>query len=490
MALATRARANPLGRNTQPRIAIVGAGISGLNCALALADKGLNATIYEASGRVGGRMYSNNTGYWNDNQVTEWCGEEIDPEHTEILSLAARFGLITEHRLPASTTGQSDTYYLNGKYYSLADAVSDLGNAYPKIQDAFDAAGNITTYNQSTREGRRLDHTSVKSWIQHNIPGGVDSKLGQLLVLNSIDEYGADCSDQSALNLIYVLGGEDGDDTASNGTTSDEYHIRGGNEQIPQAIAAYLATQGTPVRTDMSMASIRMLPDGTYRMTFNSSVGISDVDADLVVLTLPFAVLRTLDYRHAGFDPLKTYAIQNQGAGRNGKLQLQFTHRLWNDAGPWGISDGQSYSSSGYMSTIDPTRAQFGDSGILDNYTGGRFTSRQQTQVPFATVENVGVQADVKYFLNQVAPVYPGLPDLWNGKATQSLPHLSPYFKCSYSYLRVGQYHKFSGYERVRQKNIFFAGEHTSVQFGGYMEGGAQEGARAAQEILTQFGLS
>jgi monoamine oxidase len=42
----------------------------------------------------------------------------------------------------------------------------------------------------------------------------------------------------------------------------------------------------------------------------------------------------------------------------------------------------------------------------------------------------------------------------------------------------------------VRQKNVFFAGEHTSVNFQGYMEGAAEEGARAGQEILTQLGLS
>jgi monoamine oxidase len=61
----------------QPKIAIVGAGIAGLNCALSLADKGLRASLYETSSRIGGRMFSNNTGYWSEQQVTEWCGELI-----------------------------------------------------------------------------------------------------------------------------------------------------------------------------------------------------------------------------------------------------------------------------------------------------------------------------------------------------------------------------------------------------------------------------
>src|SRR5262245_30474962 len=57
--------------------AIVGAGIAGLNCALALADAGIRSTVYEASGHLGGRMFSN-TNYFNANQVTEWGGELID----------------------------------------------------------------------------------------------------------------------------------------------------------------------------------------------------------------------------------------------------------------------------------------------------------------------------------------------------------------------------------------------------------------------------
>jgi monoamine oxidase len=52
----------------------------------------------------------------------------------------------------------------------------------------------------------------------------------------------------------------------------------------------------------------------------------------------------------------------------------------------------------------------------------------------------------------------------------------------------VGQCQAFAGYEGTRQKNIFFAGEHTSLDYQGFMEGAAREGRRAAQEILQQLG--
>ena len=90
-------------------------------------------------------------------------------------------------------------------------------------------------------------------------------------------------------------------------------------------------------------------------------------------------------------------------------------------------------------------------------------------------------------FLSQIEPIYPGITKQWNGRAMLSTPVTDPNFLCSYSYWKPGQYVGFSGYEGVRQGNIHFAGEHCSQDFQGFMEGGASEGARAANEILADL---
>jgi monoamine oxidase len=53
----------------------------------------------------------------------------------------------------------------------------------------------------------------------------------------------------------------------------------------------------------------------------------------------------------------------------------------------------------------------------------------------------------------------------------------------------VNYVHQYAGYERIAQGNLHFAGEHTSVDFQGYMNGGAEEGQRAGNEVLTALGL-
>src|SRR5579871_5882054 len=73
------ARLSPA-QKSPPRIGIVGAGIAGLTAALTLQDKGVPCQIYESSERIGGRMHSNTT-FWQEGQISEWCGEFIDREH-------------------------------------------------------------------------------------------------------------------------------------------------------------------------------------------------------------------------------------------------------------------------------------------------------------------------------------------------------------------------------------------------------------------------
>ena len=48
----------------------------------------------------------------------------------------------------------------------------------------------------------------------------------------------------------------------------------------------------------------------------------------------------------------------------------------------------------------------------------------------------------------------------------------------------MGQYTTFGGYERVRQGGVLFCGEHTSIDFQGFMEGAASEGTRAAKQLV------
>ena len=82
-------------------------------------------------------------------------------------------------------------------------------------------------------------------------------------------------------------------------------------------------------------------------------------------------------------------------------------------------------------------------------------------------------------------PVLPGVTAKWNGRATVDYWLGNPWTKGSYSFWKVGQYTRFAGVEREPEGNCHFAGEHTSVDFQGYLNGAVETGQRAAQELLS-----
>jgi monoamine oxidase len=462
-----------------PRIAIVGAGIAGLNAALTLQDAGYPATIYEASGRVGGRMHSDTTS-WDNGQVSEHCGELIDSAHTTILGLAARFKIPVADLTAAEPPHSTDSPYFFGQRYTSDQANHDFHPVYHAVKKDLDAAGFPTVYYSYTPAAAALDQTSVYEWIESRVPGGHGSTMGQLLDVAYNVEFGGETTELSALNLVYLLGFQPAPGKFSVFGTSDErYHLAGGNERLPRAIGA--ALPASSIQENTPLTAIARNSDGTFTLTFKKPA--KPVIADRVILTLPFSVLRTLDYSTAGFNAVKVTGIEQLGYGNSVKLHLQFKSRLWNQRGPWGISNGNSLADTGYQSTWDVTRAQDGSTGILVDFTGGNVAASFRGDVDDPAV----IHDYATRFLSQLEPVFPGITLQWNGIATLDVPALDPNIRGSYSHWKVGQYTLFSGSERQRSGNCHFAGEHCSTDFPGFMEGAAQEGARAANEILADY---
>src|SRR5438067_11959079 len=224
------------------------------------------------------------------------------------------------------------------------------------------AAGYPTTYTTHTAAGVALDQMSVYDWIESRVPGGHTSPMGQLLDVAYNIEYGNVSTVQSSLNLVYLLAFQP---VPGNfrifGASDERYHILGGNELLPKAIAASLPQSSIKLNT--ALTAIAINPDGSYDLSFSSPTGPRSMTFDRVILALPFSVLRTLNYRKVNFDILKVTAITELGYGAKAKLPPPLNARYWNDpAGPWvpsvGISNGLSYADTHYQNTWDVTRGQ------------------------------------------------------------------------------------------------------------------------------------
>jgi monoamine oxidase len=448
------------------RIAIVGAGLAGLTCAYELKQAGQVATVYEASDRLGGRSWTLR-GAFADGQLVERGGQLIDQGHTALRQLASRLGLQTDNLLQAEVNGSEPLYYFDGQPYTYGQATQDLNAIYQKLHSDLSAASYPTLYNSFTPRGQQLDRMSIVDWINESVPGGAGSKLGQLLEVAYTIEYGADAGQQSALNLLYLLGFSGQGQLNIFGHSNEKYAIRGGCDQVPTRLAAQLQGQ---IQTGRELVAVRQ-DGGTVTLTFRQG-SPRTVVVDKVVLALPFSILRSLDFSGAGFQQRKRTAIVELGMGTNSKLHVQFSDRHWQGLG----CNGETYADTGYQNTWDESRAQAGRSGILVNYTGGAVGASFGSGTPTKRAQQ---------FLAQLEPVLPGITAKWNGRATVDFWLGNPWTKGSYSFWKVGQYTRFAGVEREPEGNVHFAGEHTSVDFQGYLNGGVETGQRAAGELLS-----
>jgi len=335
-----------------------------------------------------------------------------------MMNLAKRFNLTLVDEVAAQPAGSFDTLYFDGHYYSQAQADRDFVPVNAVLQQQVNAAPS-TTYNSFNATGYYLDQLSVYGWIEKYVPGGHNSQLGRYLNSAYNQEYGLDTPVQSSLNLVYLLGYQPPTGPWQIYGLSDErYSILGGNQLLPEAIAATLPNGSVVIR--WALTSIRLTGRGGYTLTFKTPDGWTTVEADEVILTLPFSVLRCLDYSWAGFDRLKQIAIQQLGYGTNTKLVLQFSQRYWNTSGVWGTGDGNIYTNLFFQNAWDSSRGLAGATGVLTGYMGGsNGASFTGATFPYSSAATDPVVAKyARTFLSQLDRVWPGVGKYWNGLAT------------------------------------------------------------------------
>ncbi len=477
---------------TRPRVVIVGSGLAGLGCAYRLwAAHGLPSEIYEYNAhRIGGRVQTLH-GFFDAGQYAEQHGEFISSEHTQMRKLATSFGLRLDNVLkyPPHTRPLDYRLRFRGRFWSQAALDRDWHEWARAL--FLDGANNKapwpTLFNKSSAWARRWDHMPATEWIDKYIPGGLDSDFGLLCVAILLDEYGGPAEEQSALNLVYLLGFDDS--TASGlqpkkypelSGTDEKWHIHGGNDQVITGLAGRLPAGS--IRVGERLVALRARGQSGFTCTFSSGWATRDVLADHVVLALPFTKLRDVEMSGIDLPRPQQRAIRYEPLGSNSKIQLQFSSRVWN-ADHWtGNMYDDGIVQGGWETTVD----QPGQPGILIALPGGTVGAGIGRRYGLTNYHGPAPDAMARDFLRDFEVSFPGVTAAFNGKAYYAWSSGDPHIGGAYSYLKTGQYTGFNGIQSRRHGNLHFAGEHTSVDFQGFMEGALRSGYRCAAEIVTR----
>ncbi len=450
-------------------ILVVGAGIAGLTAAYRLRQAGVRADVIEANNRVGGRIRTVPK-VAGTLISAELGGEFIDTGHTNLISLATQLGLRAIDLVAVQAGFVPDTFFLEGRRFSLQQLIADFAPLATKINADLRTVGNNISYQDFTESAERLDNLSIAQYLDQ---ADTSTIVRQLLRIAYTAEYGRDPEEQSALNLLFLIGA-DANSFELYGNSDERYQIDGGNNQIVNRLADRLSDS---IETGTVLEGISLLPDGRYRVSLRSGQSAFDRTYERVLLTLPFSTLRDVKINVPLPQP-KLRAIQQLGYGTNSKLVTGYRSRLWRDLYR---STASVYTDLGFQNSWEATPFAPTANGLVTNFTGGK----QGLAIGSGTPED-----QAQRFLNEFERVFPGVRNLRTGKAVRAFWQGERYSKGSYSCYLVGQWTQMHGVEGERLGNIYFAGEHTSLGNQGYMEGGCETGQRAALEILKDLGVT
>ncbi len=467
------------------RIAIVGGGIGGLTAAHFLGLAGVKADVFEAQMRVGGRMFTDRTTYMNG-QLVELGGELIDSNHIVIPALARSFGLELDDLVAEAEANEvsPELFFFspNGANPSAVINAQTLADAFTPVAElmAMQAAASEGEDEASVTEFERIDALSIPQWLEQE--AGLVAVNGRLplirrvLELAYLEEYGLPAEEQSAWNMIFLIDFETPDPFRIFGDSDERFHLHAGSDAIPLAIADRIPDQ---IHLDHKLTKVVANQD-RFELSFDTSGGPVEIEADHVIYALPFSVLRDIDLTEAGMSEEKLEIINELGYGTNSKVMMQFTDKPW-ETGPR-ASDGSVITDVGTVQTVWSTsRGQDGKEGILTNFAGGS----RGLEMGDGSAEDQAAIA-----LADIDVVFPGTSASYiAGSAIRQHWPSNPFVKGSYASYRVGQW-RFFGLEGAREGNQHFCGEHCSEDFQGYMEGGADTGTLVAAEVLDDLGIA
>ncbi len=441
--------------------------MAGLNTAYKLSKAGLSATVFEGSDRTGGRMFTA-TNLLGDGLTTELGGEFIDSTHEEMLALMTEFGLERLDTMgPGTEALKPETYFINGRHYSHAQAARAFAPLATKILADYDALGDVVDY-KTEGGGSAIDRMSVAEYFDRI---GATGWMRELLDVAYVTEYGLDTGEQSALNFVFLIGTGDLEDATAMsllGESDERYKVRGGNQRIVDALASRLDSQ---IRRRHRLEAVRSRGTG-FTLSFQTDGGAVEQEADIVVLAIPFTLLRDVRM-DVELPELKRRVIRDLGYGANAKVMVGFNSRVWQRTG----YSGATYSDEPFQLAWDNSYLQPGAVGGLTLYSGGRLAleAGQGTREEVAARLMAGIER-----------AYPGATRARNGRVERFHWPTFPWTKSSYSCYRPGQWTTLAGAEGVPVGNLFFAGEHCSYDFQGYMNGAAQSGVDTAAAVMAK----
>ena len=433
-------------------ILVAGAGFAGLAAAHDLVDMGAQVLVVDARSRVGGRVWSARAPFV-ESQHAEAGADLIEETHEELFSLIKAYKLSTARilrhgfayvrpdpkgrpRIMSQSAGRG--------WARLAAALGDVVRPYKLAEQRWD-----------TPIASAIARQSVASWLDA-------IKADDDLRLTATGLRGFFLADPDDLSLIAIADQFGSDDSPA---PNAMYRIVGGNDCLATAIAQRLGDR-VRLKTEVVAVSQR---GPTVRVTLKDGSGQTPFNADYVVLAIPATLLRRIPITPS-LPARQHEAIATLKYGRATKTLLQTSTRFWRVPGrPRAFGSALPFGA-----LWDGNEEQRGRPGIVTLLAGG--AASEATQAIVNKEGPQGLLNALDWLGSKRAELLASQQVVWES---------DPFARGGYAYFDPSFDPELRGWLARPAGRVFFAGEHTSNRWQGYMNGAVQSGRRAAAEIAA-----
>ncbi len=437
-------------------VLVVGAGLAGLCAARDLAARGADVKVVDARDRVGGRVVTVRDGF-TDGQHAEAGADMIDEAHVEIRNLAADLNLplvrilnggFGSVRLGAGGKVRVVKRAALRGWERLATALAPLAHRYRLGERRWD-----------TPIASELAIRSVAQWL-------TDTEADEELRQTATCLRGFFLADPEHLSLLALVDQFASEDAPLPGRM---YRIEGGNDRLATALAAALGD-----RVVTSTELVAMSQRGSrVRASLKQGRQTVQMAVDYVVLTAPATLLRRIPMTPALPAPQHD-AIARLTYGRATKTLLQFPQRFWKSG-----ARPRAFGSPLPLGAVwDANEEQRGRPGILTLLAGG--SASDATHDLITRDGTAGLARSLTWLGYRDQPVTGSNRVRWEA---------DPWARGGYAVFDPEFDPALRGWLARPFGRLFFAGEHTSLRWQGYMNGAVESGRRAAAEIAATHQL-
>jgi monoamine oxidase len=443
------------------KVAVIGAGLSGLCAAYELHGLGYDVTVYEARDRVGGRVESISD--FATNKTVEGGGELIGSNHSLWNSYRMIFGLkfsdVKEYKnSPYRMKGHTLSYEESSKLMDELDVeLKSLSDLAETIVDAFEPWSNP--------DASRLDNMRITDWLAGR--KCTDECKKAIVLLLSADN-GIPASEQSLLGVLAMIKGGGLD---RYWTDSELYRCEGGNDRLAKAFEQALNTPSKRVICNCPIGFIRASDSRiSIRSERDKELGIFDD----VVLSVPPSVWDKINI--SAFPELASKLSVAPGMGRNVKALMRLKSRFWQD-----YASSPTLSQDGPVDlTWETTEAEKHKEYVMVAFSGA---GDADTCIGWPAAKRE------KNYIEALSAAYPRIDQTMDAFKFMDWPH-DDWSKASYYFPRRGEVLKWGPFWRAGYGGwLHFAGEHTCYAFIGYMEGALNSGYRLARRLAVRDGV-